>query len=257
MDSFGEYLKRERELRGVTLEEIANATNISVRFLVDLENDEYNDLPAEVFVKGFIRAYAKCIGTDSNEVILAYEEWIARKKNKEKEEGEKKVDFLIKGDWKKRSLCKLSSVVILAGVIILIGIIFYAIGGDEEHKNVSNEQLLASEREIIPEKTVPVEKEGERDEIEDVNRKDMMTLTVIALEDAWFRIEIDDAQVKDFILPRGGMEDIKAEEKFVITIGNKKGTHLRLNGKEITPPLTDYNVVRNFVLTREEIDQEE
>ncbi len=256
MDSFGEYLKRERELRGVTLEEIANATNISVRFLVALENDDYSDLPAEVFVKGFIRAYAKCIGTDSNEVILAYEEWIDRKKNKEKEEGEKKVDFLIKGDWKKRSPCKLS-VIILAGVIIFIGIIFYAIGGDEEHKNVSNEQLLASERGIIAEKTVPAEKEGERYEIEDVTKKDMMILTVIALEDAWFRIEIDDAQVRDFILPKGGMEDMKAEEKFVITIGNKKGTHLRLNGKEITPPLTDYNVVRNFVLTREEIAQEE
>lgn len=251
MDSFGEYLKRERELRGVTLEEIVNATNISTSLLIAIENDDYSELPAEVFVKGFIRSYAKCIGTDPNEVVLAYEEWIVRAKNKG--EGDKRVDFFKKGEWKERVSWKLT-IVILAGVIILIGIILYVRGGDEAQKHISKEQLLARER-VIVKSSAPVEKEEERDEIGNVSEKDMMVLTVIALEDAWFRVQIDDAQVRDFILPKGGSEDLQAKEKFVITIGNKKGTSLRLNGKEIALPSTNYNVVRNFILTQEEVDR--
>ena len=80
MDSFGEYLRRERELRGVTLEEISKTTNIRVGFLKALESDDSESLPAEVFVKGFIRSYAENTGMDHNEVLLAYNGFIASKR---------------------------------------------------------------------------------------------------------------------------------------------------------------------------------
>ena len=58
MASFGEILKRERELRDISLREIADATKIHIRYLEALEANRFDSLPGGVFNKGFIRAYA-------------------------------------------------------------------------------------------------------------------------------------------------------------------------------------------------------
>ncbi len=73
-NSFGEYLRRERELRDITLPEISASTKISQRYLQALEQDDDAHLPAAVFIKGFIRNYAIFIGLDPDEAILRYQE---------------------------------------------------------------------------------------------------------------------------------------------------------------------------------------
>lgn len=70
---FGEHLKREREMRGVSLEEISTATRISTRFLEALENDQWNHLPGGVFNRGFIRAVARFLGLDEDALIAEYD----------------------------------------------------------------------------------------------------------------------------------------------------------------------------------------
>ena len=60
--TFGERLKRERELREVTLEEITSATRIGPRFLNALENEDWEKLPGGVFNRGFVRAIARYLG---------------------------------------------------------------------------------------------------------------------------------------------------------------------------------------------------
>ncbi len=57
--SFGEELRREREIRGISLKEIADATKISKRFLDALERNDHMTLPAPVFTRGFVREYAR------------------------------------------------------------------------------------------------------------------------------------------------------------------------------------------------------
>ncbi len=73
-ETVGEYLKKERELRQITLEEISEGTKISVARLKLIEENRFDDLPAEVFVRGFIRNYAEYIGIDPEEAILRLEE---------------------------------------------------------------------------------------------------------------------------------------------------------------------------------------
>ncbi len=73
-ENFGSYLKHERELRGIALDEIARSTKISTRFLSALEENRFQDLPGEVFIKGFIRAYGQAIGLDTDELLAAYHE---------------------------------------------------------------------------------------------------------------------------------------------------------------------------------------
>src|SRR5262245_65097597 len=72
MSSFGESLRRERELRQISLREISEATKINLRYLDALERDDFRHLPGGVFNKGFVRAYAQFIGIDPESMVTAY-----------------------------------------------------------------------------------------------------------------------------------------------------------------------------------------
>lgn len=70
--TFGEHLKREREMRGVSLEEISVATRIGTRFLEALENEQWDRLPGGVFNRGFVRAIARFLGLDEEGLLAEY-----------------------------------------------------------------------------------------------------------------------------------------------------------------------------------------
>lgn len=70
--TFGEELRREREIRGISVKEIAEATKVSRRFLEAIENDDYRSLPAPVFSRGFVREYARYLGLDSDDMVARY-----------------------------------------------------------------------------------------------------------------------------------------------------------------------------------------
>jgi len=69
---FGEHLKRERELRGVSLDEIAAATRIKTSFLEALENGRWDQLPGGAFNRGFVRATARFLGLDEDGMVAEY-----------------------------------------------------------------------------------------------------------------------------------------------------------------------------------------
>jgi cytoskeletal protein RodZ len=71
--NFGERLKRERELREVTLEEITSATRIGPRFLEALENEDWERLPGGVFNRGFVRSIARYLGLDEEAFLAEYD----------------------------------------------------------------------------------------------------------------------------------------------------------------------------------------
>ncbi len=73
MGTFGERLQREREMRGIALEEIAEATKIGTRFLRALEEQDFKKLPGGIFNKGFVRSYARYLGIDEDEAVADYE----------------------------------------------------------------------------------------------------------------------------------------------------------------------------------------
>ena len=79
VENFGSYLKHERELRGVPLEEISGTTKIHIRFLQALEENKFDELPGKVFVIGYIRSYANTIGSDVEEILNIYEESVGYK----------------------------------------------------------------------------------------------------------------------------------------------------------------------------------
>jgi cytoskeletal protein RodZ len=72
MSSLGSYLKREREQRKLSVAELAQSTRIPVRLLQKIESDDHDDLPADVFVRGFLRSYARALGLDEEHVLSRY-----------------------------------------------------------------------------------------------------------------------------------------------------------------------------------------
>jgi cytoskeletal protein RodZ len=70
--SFGEELRREREIRGISLKEIADATKISKRFLEAIERNDHRTLPAPVFTRGFVREYARYLGLNAEDMVNRY-----------------------------------------------------------------------------------------------------------------------------------------------------------------------------------------
>ncbi|HXW18748.1 MAG TPA: helix-turn-helix domain-containing protein [Candidatus Acidoferrales bacterium] len=70
--TFGDRLKRERELRDVSLEEITKATKIKIEYLQALESDDWDHLPGRGFNRGYIRSIARYLGMDEENLLAEY-----------------------------------------------------------------------------------------------------------------------------------------------------------------------------------------
>lgn len=68
----GAHLKRERELRDISLEEVSRVTRVRLAYLEALEQGRWGGLPADVYVRGYVRAYARFLGLDPEEQIARY-----------------------------------------------------------------------------------------------------------------------------------------------------------------------------------------
>ena len=75
-ESLGRYLKREREMRNISLKEVSRNTRVREHLLRALEEDRYDLLPSATFVKGFLTSYAKYVGLDPNDALLRFQEFL-------------------------------------------------------------------------------------------------------------------------------------------------------------------------------------
>ena len=289
MDSFGEYLKRERELRGITLDEISKSSNISKTYLKCLESDDFENLPADVFIRGFIRCYAQLTGMDGDEAILAYNSFIANKRASQAT-SENSTETSTESDVKISYFWAIAIFVVLSSfLLVLINVSKdkeekpapvsdekFSQGIDEidveESKNnigitldsntTEKESLIKPEdmevqpqQEGILEKIPPPSPSTEIEVTPETSEvADILTLTMEATEDAWISLKIDGAEKKEALLQMGETSRWKAKEKFVVTLGNAAGTHLKLNEKDIAMPETSSNVIRDFSITLDNIN---
>ena len=68
----GAWLRRSRLRSGVEIDQIAAVTKINPSYLRYIEEEKFEDLPALVYVRGFVGAYARCIGLDPDRVVSSY-----------------------------------------------------------------------------------------------------------------------------------------------------------------------------------------
>jgi cytoskeleton protein RodZ len=90
--SFGDWLRRQREMREISLRDIADRTKISLRYLEAMEDNRFDLLPAPIFAKGFLREYARYVGLSPDEVVNHY--LAVQQQQSPEEEGAKKDQTL-------------------------------------------------------------------------------------------------------------------------------------------------------------------
>ena len=71
-ETLGQYLRRERESRSVSLEEVSKVTRISLPILESLERDDFESIPQKEFIPGFLRGYARHLGLPWDEILRRY-----------------------------------------------------------------------------------------------------------------------------------------------------------------------------------------
>jgi cytoskeletal protein RodZ len=70
--TFGDKFRKQREKKGISLDDVSNVTKIGSRMLQAIEEEHFDRLPGGVFNKGFIRAYAKHLGLNDEEAVNDY-----------------------------------------------------------------------------------------------------------------------------------------------------------------------------------------
>ena len=292
IENFGSYIKHERELRGVPLEQISRITKIHIRFLEALEDNRFDELPGEVFIKGYIRSYANIIGSDVDEMLNSYEESIGNKliekgrnsQSKSPNTAKKYIGFVIAGlgilallfFTKFINLDKNNS------TTKIVKPSFSILGTPNEKETLSKIAENSSNKELLensipnPEasatkKTLVVEKELDaikpKPELQKQknnliikegkapgNIEKPLKLTIKVKNNSWFNINVDDFREEDFILSAGEEKSYWGNEIFRLTIGNKQGTDLTLNGKSLVIPESEGNIVKDIIINSELIN---
>jgi cytoskeletal protein RodZ len=74
LNEIGVLLREAREARGMSLADVSEITKIRSKYLEAIERGEFAAIPGEVYLKGFIRNYADCVGLDGGQVVARYNE---------------------------------------------------------------------------------------------------------------------------------------------------------------------------------------
>jgi cytoskeletal protein RodZ len=72
MTSVGQYLQKRRVEKGMSIEEVSRSTRVPVSSVERIEADRFGELPGEVFVRGFLRSYARAVDVQPDDVLARY-----------------------------------------------------------------------------------------------------------------------------------------------------------------------------------------
>lgn len=115
MGLIGEELERARKEKGWSLRDAEDATNIRIKYLEALENEDYQAIPGRVYVIGFLRTYAKQLGLDDESLVSQFKE-IHEIKITEDEPQTPTID-------PQRKLSRKTSLFLLLGAVALVAVI--------------------------------------------------------------------------------------------------------------------------------------
>jgi cytoskeleton protein RodZ len=239
---FGRFLQSQRRAKGISLETIAHQTRITLSNLQYIESEDLEKLPAEVFVKGFLHAYAEALGVDATEVLRRYDArcqaqalWV---QGQSQQQGER--SFVV------RFLLALLLLAILIGGTLYIADYrtqknqMQAGYSAQESSNgaaKSSQVLTTHENEITHSGTEPTPADVARERVETKapaeSREPMLALELEATEPTWIKVISDGGTPQEFSLQPGDHEILKARDGFNLLVGNAGGIRIVFNGKPI------------------------
>jgi transcriptional regulator with XRE-family HTH domain len=257
--SFGEELRREREIRGISLKEIADATKVSKRFLEALERNDHRTLPAPVFTRGFVREYARYVGLNVEEIVNRYNFAAASDERIEKPPQIEKYPQVPVRDISPKPAPKRGIPPVYARVnrnIIAMLLIMIALGGVAWWAVQYRNRTEAEPVEAVPVTATPAVAPPVLPPAESPADDSKLRLGVEVVENAWVVLEADGKTVVNAEMEKGERRTFEAAEAFRFrTIGNAAGLRLTLNGATVPPLGEDGEVVKNRVFDRDVLQQ--
>lgn len=222
--SFGQYLQSIRLEKKISLEKVSDETRIGLGTLKLIEKEEHENLPAEVFVKGFLRAYARAIGADGGEAVQRYESRLSVIQ----ELSDTDKDY---GTATLRLWWKLLFVMVV--YVALIAVSIRGMSYFERHSSESEsfKQHTAAQKQQVALTPAQEDIESDKSVVKAVEEKFVLHIT--AKEDTWMKVIVDNRDPKEYNLLSGDGLELEASSKFNLLIGNAGGVTLRLNDKEI------------------------
>lgn len=256
--TLGLHLRALRETKGSSLEDMARSTRVGIRHLEALEEERLADLPAPVFVRGFIRAYCGFL-REAPDTALAQYEVLA---------GERAAAQAVNAPPRPRTTWAPSSVVVglvllvvLGTALIVVNLTVKRTGGT----SVAAQKIDVSEpvqepapapapkgtgRAGTPRPTVPPAPRAATAPSSTPAAMPAPTpvpavaktpagsqhLVIRAVDPTWIRVQPDEGRATEELLPAGASREWSAERRFLVTIGNAGGVEVALNGK-VLPPL--------------------
>jgi transcriptional regulator with XRE-family HTH domain len=261
--SFGEELQREREIRGISLKEIADSTKISKRFLEAIERNDHKTLPAPVFTRGFVREYARYLGLNADEMVSRYNYGAAGDDRIEKTQH---LDRLVqpppaaieRPDPVKRGIpapyarVDRNVYMVIVLVILLMGAAYWAVRHKREVAAAeARAELTATAAKPSTGHVIPVAPAPAPASATPAVDGSLLRLTMELTGDSWVSLEADGRTVLNDDLKRGERRAFEAREGFRFkTIGNAGGVELTLNDVKIPPLGDEGKVLHNRVFDR-------
>jgi transcriptional regulator with XRE-family HTH domain len=225
--SVGSYLRALRQDKRASLEEMARATRVGAHQLEALEADRFTDLPAPVFVKGFIRAYCHFLGEPVDEALRRYRDML----------GERPVParstpvLRAQANWT-------ASPLFISFVLLVVfggGLLALNLGLKRGSKPAVSDPAPAVKVQAAPPPTNPMPgpppTAPATPAVAAVESPTSQRLLVKAIEPTWIRIQTDDLRAVDELLPPGAIREWTAEKRFLLTVGNAGGIEIELNGR--------------------------
>ncbi len=237
MGSFGEKLRRERELRGVSLREIADGTKISVRFLQALEEDKVEGLPGGLFPRAFARQYAMFLGLDPERTVADFVE----------AHGQLAPERKPAPMPVRRAPVSLGHVflalVAVAAVALTLRRSAPQAPPPPQPTPVAAPVVLPTDR-VYPSPALASEP---------VTSGDSLVLTMTAQADCWVEVRADGATLVNRVLAQGESQTFEARGEIVLSVGNAGGLSIRVNDRPALPLGRSGEVRKNIVITRQNL----
>lgn len=233
----GETLRKARQQEGLSLSDAAARTCIRERFLRALEDEAFEVLGEDVYVRGFIRSYAKELGVDPAPLLETHREGHAHTPADEAALTSEVLASAERGDpTRLRRAAGASVVLLLFGLLVLIG----QRGGAPDP--------AAPVEGTAPPRAAPAAPAGESEEPEpaDAERPEPTTTPVPAFDGvevavtvrgapSWLRVVVDGETAFEGIHDPGASVTYTGEEEVFLRIGNAGAVHLSVNGEDEGP----------------------
>ncbi len=255
MESPGEYLKRERELRRASLTSIFEATRVPLKCLEALEADDYESLPHPTFVKGFIRSYCRHLGLDETDAVLRYEMYMKERSdkaeparpsltiNRKEPKDFFKEERIFNNSW---------GIAALAGIALVIIFSYSLYSRHKARIALVNEAPRQASPAVSKPADAPASKDNAqalpeegRDRGNNAGKASVEspaaqpadkthTLVINASEVVWIKVKIDGGEPFDVVLKKGERVVWKAADSFSLVVGNAGGVNLIYDGEQIS-----------------------